>query len=127
MKLLGLHVNTGQTAAALLIDGEICHAAAEERFNRIKHSRDFPKKAIEFCLAQAGLNNPGELDGIAVSWNPAENMRHINLSGFTSWRRYDPEWLYMVPNNIMSMAGEKAFACEALKMELGPGSCCPFQ
>ena len=126
MKLLGLHVNTGQTAAALLIDGEICHAAAEERFNRIKHSRDFPKKAIEFCLAQAGLNNPGELDGIAVSWNPAENMRHINLSGFTSWRRYDPEWLYMVPNNIMSMAGEKAFACEALKMELGPGSCCPF-
>ena len=126
MKILGLHINTGQTAAALLIDGEICYAAAEERFNRIKLSRAFPEKAIEFCISQAGLENIEDLDGIAVSWNPAENMRHINLSGFTTWRRYDPEWVYIVPNNIMSRAGEKAFTGEVLKMELGLDSKCPI-
>ena len=34
MKILGLHINTGQTAAALLIDGEVRAAAAEERANK---------------------------------------------------------------------------------------------
>ena len=126
MKILGLHINTGQSAAALLIDGKICYAAAEERFNRIKLSRAFPREAIEFCVSQAGLQNIEDLDGIAVSWNPAENMRHINLSGFTTWRRYDPEWLYIVPNNIMSQAGVKAFEGEVLRMEMGIDTGCPF-
>ncbi len=126
MKILGLHINTGQTAAALLIDGEIRVAAAEERFDRIKLSRAFPKKAIEYCLNMAGLQSIGELDGIAISWNPAENMRHINLSGFTTWRRYDPEWLYMVPNNIFSQAGINAFPGDVLQMDLAVGSQCPF-
>jgi len=125
-KLIGLHVNTGQTAAALLVDGEIVAAAAEERFSRIKQSRDFPVKAIRYCLDQAGLSSVSELDGIAVSWNPAENMRRINLSGFTSWRRYDPEWLYMVPNNIMSMGIPDDFASHALKLGLSGASACPF-
>lgn len=124
MNILGLHINTGQTSAALLIDGVVQAAAAEERFDRIKQSRAFPRKAIRYCLEQAGLDNLDQLDGIAVSWNPAENMRNINLSGFTQWRRYDPEWLYIVPNHLMALAGNQAFPSEMLKMELGiPGQC----
>jgi carbamoyltransferase len=42
-------------AAALVIDGQIVAAAAEERFNREKHSGRFPLRAIEYCLSEAGL------------------------------------------------------------------------
>lgn len=42
-------------AAALLIDGTLVAAAAEERFDRKKHSAHFPVQAIRYCLAQAGL------------------------------------------------------------------------
>ncbi len=42
-------------AAALIVDGKIAAAAAEERFDRRKHSAHFPIRAIRYCLAQAGL------------------------------------------------------------------------
>src|SRR5258706_6782055 len=42
-------------AAALVVDGVPVAAAAEERFNRQKHSARFPIGAIGFCLSQAGL------------------------------------------------------------------------
>ena len=43
------------SAAALVIDGTVVAAAAEERFNRKKHCGDFPRAAIEYCLAEAGI------------------------------------------------------------------------
>src|SRR5581483_5393565 len=49
-------------AAALVVDGVPVAAAAEERFNRRKHSADFPLQAIEYCLEHAGL----DLDDIDV-------------------------------------------------------------
>jgi carbamoyltransferase len=42
-------------AAALLIDGKLVAAAAQERFNRKKHSADFPIDAIRYCLSAAGI------------------------------------------------------------------------
>jgi len=47
-------------AAALIADGILVAAAAEERFNRKKHSGDFPRRAIEYCLTEAGM----ELDDV---------------------------------------------------------------
>jgi carbamoyltransferase len=44
------------SAAALFVDGQLIAAAAEERFNRKKHSGDFPVGAIQYCLAEAGLS-----------------------------------------------------------------------
>ena len=43
------------SAAALVVDGKIVAAAAEERFTRKKHTGDFPENAIRYCLTQAGL------------------------------------------------------------------------
>jgi carbamoyltransferase len=42
-------------AAALVVDGQVVAAAAEERFNRDKHSARFPLQAINYCLAEADL------------------------------------------------------------------------
>jgi carbamoyltransferase len=43
------------SAAVLIVDGVPVAAAAEERFNREKHSGKFPAQAIAWCLKQAGL------------------------------------------------------------------------
>src|SRR5438552_18253016 len=56
------------SAAALVIDGVTVAAAAEERFNRQKHTGRFPIRAIQYCLAKAGLT-PGDVDEIAHAFD----------------------------------------------------------
>jgi len=63
------------SAAALIVDGKIVAAAAEERFNRVKHSGAFPIGAIRYCLEEAGLDIE-ELDEIAHSFNYS-GWRHV--------------------------------------------------
>lgn len=58
------------SAAALVVDGEIVAAAEEERFNRKKHSAAFPVSAIHDCLKQAGLSLD-QVDQIAHAFDYA--------------------------------------------------------
>src|SRR2546429_1081873 len=44
------------SAAVLVADGSVVAAVAEERMDRRKHSGDFPRGAIAYCLAEAGLS-----------------------------------------------------------------------
>ena len=67
------------SAAALVIDGELIAAAEEERFTGRKHTGDFPIHAINFCLAQAGIdpkNIAAEIDEIAhgFDYTPLRNL-----------------------------------------------------
>src|SRR5437016_14073926 len=55
MIILGLNAFHGDSAAALVRDGELIAAAEEERFRRLKHWASFPSKAIAYCLREAGL------------------------------------------------------------------------
>ena len=48
--ILGISAYYHDSAATLIIDGEIIAAAQEERFTRIKHDSDFPINAIKFVL-----------------------------------------------------------------------------
>jgi carbamoyltransferase len=49
------HITQGaDAAAALVVDGQLVAAAAEERFDGRKHSAAFPKGAAEYCLSEAG-------------------------------------------------------------------------
>src|SRR6266436_6450813 len=43
------------SAAVLLVDGQIVAGVAQERINRKKHSGAFPAGAIEYCLREAGV------------------------------------------------------------------------
>jgi carbamoyltransferase len=52
------------SAAVLLVDGEVVAGAAEERFSRKKHTGDFPICAIQYCLNTAGIQ-AADLDEIA--------------------------------------------------------------
>lgn len=57
------------STATLIRDGEIVAVAEEERFNRVRHTRFYPKNAIDFCLKQAQITMD-DVDYIAVSLNP---------------------------------------------------------
>lgn len=52
------------SAAALLVDGRIIAAAAEERFSFEKHTNAFPHRAIRYCLGAARIG-PDEIDLVA--------------------------------------------------------------
>ena len=56
MNILGISAFYHDSAAALVIDGDIVAAAQEERFTRKKHDSSFPKNAIEYCLKDRGLS-----------------------------------------------------------------------
>ncbi len=48
--ILGISAFYHDSAAALVVDGEIVAAAQEERFTRKKHDDGFPQHAVEYCL-----------------------------------------------------------------------------
>lgn len=56
MKILGISAYYHDSAACLVIDGEIVAAAQEERFTRIKHDSSFPTHSIRYCLRDAGVD-----------------------------------------------------------------------
>ena len=55
MYILGISAYYHDSAAVLLRDGQIAAAAQEERFTRKKHDHEFPHKAVEYCLTDAGI------------------------------------------------------------------------
>ena len=56
MRILGISAYYHDSAAALLIDGELVAAAQEERFTRKKHDSRFPKNAVRYCLSEVSIN-----------------------------------------------------------------------
>jgi len=97
--ILGISAFYHDSAVALVVDGEIVAAAQEERFTRKKHDHDFPTRAIESCLAQAGLT-AGDLDYVAFYDKPLlkfERLLETYLAyaprGFRSFVRAMPLWL----------------------------------
>src|SRR5439155_10126042 len=55
IRILGLSAYYHDSAACLVVDGEIVAAAQEERFTRKKHDARVPSHAVAYCLREAGL------------------------------------------------------------------------
>ena len=53
--ILGISAFYHDSAATLIINGEVVAAAQEERFTRIKHDSKYPYHAVEFVLKYANL------------------------------------------------------------------------
>src|SRR5207247_2550192 len=67
--ILGISAFYHDSAAALVVDGEVVAAAQEERFSRRKHDDRFPSQAVAFCLEQGGVK-PAALDYVAFYDKP---------------------------------------------------------
>jgi carbamoyltransferase len=97
--ILGISAFYHDSAAALVVDGEIVAAAQEERFTRKKHDHRFPVHAIEYCLREAGFTPKG-LDYVGFYDKPHlkfERLVETYLAyapvGFRSFLRAMPLWL----------------------------------
>src|SRR5467141_2026383 len=97
--ILGISAFYHDSAAALVIDGEIVAAAQEERFTRRKHDPGFPVQAIKYCLAEAKLS-PEDLDYVGFYDKPLlkfERLLETYLiyapKGFPSFLEAMPLWL----------------------------------
>ena len=97
--ILGISAFYHDSAAALVLDGQIVAAAQEERFTRIKHDSAFPTQAIDYCLREGGLS-ADDLDYVAFYDKPLtkfERLLETYLAyvpaGFRSFRLAMPLWL----------------------------------
>lgn len=97
--ILGISAFYHDSAACLVKDGEFVAAAQEERFTRKKHDPEFPQNAIEFCLAEAGIE-PKDLDYVAFYDKPFVKFERLLKtylvyapSGLRSFMIGIPEWL----------------------------------
>jgi carbamoyltransferase len=71
--VLGISAYHADAAAALLVDGRLVAAVAEERFTRIRHCAGFPANAVRACLAMAGVA-PRAVDRFAVGRDPRAHL-----------------------------------------------------
>lgn len=99
VSILGISAFYHDSAAALVVDGEVVAAAQEERFTRKKHDEGFPQHAIEYCLQEAGLR-PENLDYVGFYDKPLlkfERLLETYLAyapvGFQSFLKAIPLWL----------------------------------
>ena len=97
--ILGISAYYHDSAAAVVVDGEIVAAAQEERFTRIKHDHAFPTNAIASCLDQAGIG-PEDLSYVGFYDKPFlkfERLLETYLAfapvGFRSFLKAMPLWL----------------------------------
>lgn len=97
--ILGISAFYHDSAAALVVDGEIIAAAQEERFTRNKHDAQFPQHAVDFCLRQAGVS-PEQLDYVGFYDKPLNKFDRLletylafAPSGYRSFRQAIPRWL----------------------------------
>lgn len=133
MRILGLSSNYHDASAALVVDGQVVAASAEERFTLQKHDPSFPLHAANFCLEQAGLT-VDDIDYIAYHEEPAvkfsrtlsssfarfpfslptfiKSMREAITSGF--WIKYDIcKYLGAAPKKVVFMPHHYSHAAHA--------------
>ena len=62
--ILGMHLSHN-SAICLMQDGKIISAVQQERFDKVKNSRRFPKDAVDWVLKEFNLS-PEQLDAVAI-------------------------------------------------------------
>jgi carbamoyltransferase len=84
MLILGLNMFHADSSAAILRDGEVVFAVAEERLNRVKHFAGFPVLAIQACLQAVGATI-ADIDHVAVGQDS-----HANLANKIAYTAANP-------------------------------------
>lgn len=92
-KVLGISAFYHDSAAALVVDGEIVAAAQEERFSRRKNDARFPQRAVGSCLELGGVTQ-GELDAVVFYDKP-----------IVKFARMLETYLSVVPGGLGSFVG----------------------
>jgi carbamoyltransferase len=120
VKIVGISAYYHDSAACLVIDGELVAAAQEERFTRKKHDAAFPTNALRYCIDAGGLR-PSQVDHVAFYDKPFPKFERILETylafaprGFASFAASLPVW-------TKEKLFQKALIVKALAHELGTG------
>ncbi len=113
MKIIGISAYYHDSAAALLVDGNIVAAAQEERFTRIKHDPSFPQQAIRFCLEQQRIKLK-DVDYVVFYDKPLVKFERL----LETYLSYAPKGLRSFLAAMPVWLKEKLFLKKQLKREL---------
>lgn len=94
------------SSAAVVRDGQVVAAIAEERLNRQKQYRGFPTLALKECLGMAGVTLR-DVSAIAMGWNPTRHMEFPNYRQSNN-ARWKAEYLYAIPNMVLGTAAQSS-------------------
>ncbi len=114
MKILGISAFYHDSAAALVVDGEIVAAAQEERFTRKKHDSSFPANAIEYCLHFEAIKI-SELDAIVFYDKPFLKFERL----LETYYGFAPKGVVSFVTAIPVWIKEKVFLKRIIHSELG--------
>ena len=99
VSILGISAFYHDSAACLVVDGDIVAAAQEERFTRVKHDHRFPLNAVRYCLEEGKLS-PHRIDYVGFYDKPLlkfdrllETYLDYAPAGFSSFLKALPLWL----------------------------------
>jgi len=97
--ILGISAYYHDSAAALVVDGEIVAAAQEERFSRRKHDARYPRNAVNYMLKEAGLKLD-DIDHVAFYDKPFLKFERLIETyvayaprGWQSFKTAMPVWM----------------------------------
>ena len=97
--ILGISAYYHDSAAALVVDGEIVAAAQEERFSRRKHDPRYPRNAVDYVLREGGLRLD-QVDHVAFYDKPFLKFERLIETyvasvprGWQSFRMAMPIWM----------------------------------
>lgn len=110
MKVLGISALYHDSAASIVVNGEIIAAAQEERFTRVKQDASFPVNAIQFCLAEAGIQL-SELDAVVFYDKPLLKFERLLETYFF----YAPKGILSFVKSMPVWINEKMFFKKLLK------------
>ncbi len=111
--ILGISAFYHDSAAALIVNGEIFAAAQEERFTRIKHDSSFPSNAIGYVLDEAGLSLD-DLSGVAFYEKPFVKFERL----LETYHAFAPKGLKSFFMAVPIWIKEKLFMKKMLHDEL---------
>ncbi|MFV8281339.1 carbamoyltransferase, partial [Christiangramia marina] len=111
--ILGISSFYHDSAASIIVDNKILAAAQEERFTRIKHTPEFPKNSIIYCLEEAGLTL-NELDAIVFYDKPLPKFERL----LSTYYAVAPRGLLSFLKSMPVWTKEKIFFRKLLKDNL---------
>lgn len=111
--ILGISAYYHDSAAAIIVDGEIIAAAHEERFTRKKHDPSFPINAAKYVLSEAGIEYN---DLTAISFYDKPYIKFERL--LETYHAFAPKGLISFLSAVPVWIKEKLFMKKMLKEEL---------
>ncbi len=118
MKILGLSAFYHDSAACLVIDGNIVAAAQEERFTRKKHDSAFPTEAVAYCLAEAGIV-AADLDYVVFYDKPFLKFERLLETYFAFAPRGFKSFVTSLPIWLKDKLFQKSMIAKVLNQQFG--------